>query len=760
MEMWKWFEKLARSLREAGQEASVNLLEELSDHVGELEIERADALLPEARALAKSLQNPWLEVFVGHWEMRNRLDNKLEGESALPDVVALFERAHRADAIDCPQSVCATQDLVDCYANIDAIGFAAENRAAIAETLQRIDPSWNCFLCHSTLYASTLNAESRHEEALAWLEAQEKKLHAAGIDADLQSSRTGPLMALGRVEEALRILEAEAAKDADGDNYMWESDRQNTQVMHALALAKLGRDEEAWATLPPWERTAPPNQLRWIDAAAILLTRAPERNTWQLGSSFQAALEQLSRNGSHRLLIQNALIVARLALSRGARWSAGRLLTLARQHLPSLKTDAGAAASLDALEAEISRSTPPPLPVAADELLNWLSEQETRNPETEIDWLLAAHHQRPDDQPLATLAASAMQACGAPAEGENLLRAWLEHHPAVAPGDAAIQLFNSLLNRGELERGEQLARHFDAVEPPFACWCRARIAAHEQRWADVIPQAESALRAEPERESLLRLLAEALQKQQRFAEAAAAWRRLADVLEEPSPALWDHMICATAAGDWDAVRASAARLDFKFDSSSGPINEDWEWAIIRYFDNGEPYDYYARRTGPVTARILENSVPRRAQHVLDEIVFDATFLEPAPEDEEARKRFVYTYAFIHTLRAGEYGPSWQVEGAHPGEARLKALIASLEQHGHQVWLYDSEYEIKDQETDQSLPGVYFTIASNPASSAHALHKLLVQETQDLPLGLSWLRLAEHCGADATAHRAIIERYGL
>jgi tetratricopeptide (TPR) repeat protein len=763
MEMWKWFENLTRSLHDAGQEASINILQELSDHVGELEIERADALLPEAKALAKSLQNPWLEVFVGHWEMRNRLDNKLEGESALPDVVALFERAHRADAIDCPQSVCATQDLVDCYTNIDEIGFAPENRAAIAETLQRIDPSWNCFICLSSLYASTLNAENRHEEALAWLETQENKLHAAGIDADLHSSRTWPLMELGRVEEALTILETEAAKDTDGDSYVWESDRQDNQVMHALALARLGRDEEAWATLPAWERTALPNQLWWIDTAAILLARAPERNTWQLGSGFQVALDQLSRNGSHRLLIKNALIVARLALSRGAHWNAGRLLTLARKHLPALKTDAGAAASLEALEAEIARTATPPLPVAADELMNWLGAQETRNPEIEIDWLIKAHQQRPDDEALATLTASAMQASGAPAEGENLLWAYLESHPDAAPDDvthAATQLFNSWLQRGEDERIEQLARHFDTREPPFACWCRARLAARDQHWEEVIPLVETALRTEPRRESLLRLLAEALQKQQRFNDAASAWLRLADVLEEPRPALWDHMTCATAAGDWDAVRASAARLDFTFDSASGPINEDWEWVIIRYVENGDPYDYYARRTGPVTARIIENSVPRRAQHVLDEITFDATYLEPAPEDEEARKRFVYTYGFVHTLQPGAHGPSWQVEGVHPGEARLKALIETLEQHGHQVWLYDNDYEVKDQTNDQTLPGVYFTVASPPAATAHDLHKLLAQETSDLPHRLCWLRLAEHCGMDAAAQREIIERYGL
>ena len=50
--------------------------------------------------------------------MRNRLGNNGEGETALPEAVALFEFAHRDDTIACPQSVCVTQDLSACYATV------------------------------------------------------------------------------------------------------------------------------------------------------------------------------------------------------------------------------------------------------------------------------------------------------------------------------------------------------------------------------------------------------------------------------------------------------------------------------------------------------------------------------------------------------------------------------------------------------------------------------------------------------------------
>ena len=110
MDIWNWVEKLQGDLRQAGQAQNAHLLNRLADEVSELQIDRVDALLPEARALGKALDNPWVDVYVGHWALRNRVGNRVEGESALGEAVALFERAHREDTLECPQSICVTQD--------------------------------------------------------------------------------------------------------------------------------------------------------------------------------------------------------------------------------------------------------------------------------------------------------------------------------------------------------------------------------------------------------------------------------------------------------------------------------------------------------------------------------------------------------------------------------------------------------------------------------------------------------------------------
>lgn len=111
MDIWDWVIRLENDLEEAGQEHASRIIEQVTTEILDLNIGKADALIPEAIALSRSLKNPWLEVFFRHWEMRNRIGNKSEGEAALADVVSLFEFAHRDETITCPQTVCVTQDL-------------------------------------------------------------------------------------------------------------------------------------------------------------------------------------------------------------------------------------------------------------------------------------------------------------------------------------------------------------------------------------------------------------------------------------------------------------------------------------------------------------------------------------------------------------------------------------------------------------------------------------------------------------------------
>ncbi|HIE4126718.1 TPA: hypothetical protein ACXOG4_003881, partial [Stenotrophomonas maltophilia] len=318
MDIWNWVEKLQGDLRQAGQAQNAHLLNRLADEVSELQIDRVDALLPEARALGKALDNPWVDVYVGHWALRNRVGNRVEGESALGEAVSLFERAHREDTLECPQSICVTQDLAACYGNIDGPGWVPERIEVCDETLGRIDPSWACFQCLSCEKADALLDDGRGQEALDYLQVQSDAIEACGKEVfdSFPEMQIKILLAVGRAEEALVLIEKREADVAASGEYEPANCTVPRRLSKAWALAQLGRDEEALQQLVPWRELTPNYWRLWANTAAALCQRDPARNTWDLGTRFNTIIEHFARVGSHRLLIEVAALSLELALQR------------------------------------------------------------------------------------------------------------------------------------------------------------------------------------------------------------------------------------------------------------------------------------------------------------------------------------------------------------------------------------------------------------------------------------------------------------
>ncbi|HIE5355645.1 TPA: hypothetical protein ACXNP2_002252 [Stenotrophomonas maltophilia] len=768
MDIWNWVEKLQGDLRQAGQAQNAHLLNRLADDVSELQVDRVDALLPEARALGKALDNPWVDVYVGHWALRNRVGNRVEGESALGEAVALFERAHREDTLECPQSICVTQDLAACYGNIDGPGWVPERVEVCDETLARIDPSWACFQCLSCEKADALLDDDRGQEALDYLQAQADAIEACGKEVfdSFPEMQIKILLGLGRAEEALALIEKREAEVIASGEYEPANCTVPRRLSKAWALAQLGRDEEALQQMVPWSELTPNYWRLWANTAAALCRRDPARNTWDLGTRFNTIIEHFARVGSHRLLIEVAALSLELALQRGARWVAQRQLGLARAHLPQLRQDRGASALVAALAARVeSLPEVAPLPVPATELLAWLEaraeQSHSRDPEQEAQWLLQAHAQCPDDEPLADTAASALNACGAQAEARTLLWDFVAAHPQH-DGAAAYTLMRWLAEQGDDAGLRRLADVFRDSVPVFAHWCEVQRARRVSDWPALEQAATALLELSPGSHGARGTLARMYMETGRFSDAQACYAQLIELLEEPNAAHWDHMSAASAAHDWDAVRRSAAAIGMELSSTEGVVEEPWGWVIIRSEEEGEPMEYYARRSGPVTARIVENAPANRAQQVGDWVVFDAALVHPAPEDEEAREHFIPTYAQVHVLERGGFARSWLIDGAHPGEDAWNALVEAVEAQGWKIWAHSRpDYTVTDPEAeDGTLPGLLFTIAQPQDHAPLALHRFLQQATAGWPHPLCWLRLAEACDQDRQPHLDVIERYGL
>ncbi|KAF1055478.1 MAG: hypothetical protein GAK43_00273 [Stenotrophomonas maltophilia] len=488
MDIWNWVEKLQDDLQQAGQAQNAHLLTRLADEVSELRVDRVDALLPEARALGKALDNPWVDVYVGHWALRNRVGSRVEGESALGEAVALFERAHREDTLECPQSICVTQDLAACYGNIDGPGWVPERIEVCDETLARIDPSWACFQCLSCEKADALLDDGRGQEAIDYLQQQADAVQAHGKEVfdSFPEMKIKILLATGHAAEALVLIEQREAEVAAAGEYEPANCTVPRRLSKAWALAQVQRDEEALQELVPWAELTPNYWRLWAHAAAALCQRDAARNRWDLGTRFNTVIEHFAQVGAHRLVIEVAALSLELALQRGARWVAQRQLELARTHLALLRQDRGAAAQVAALAARIEAlPEATPLPVPAAELLAWLEQQgeqqQTRDPEREAQWLLQAHAECPDDGTLAEVAASALNACGAQREAQALLWDFVRAH-AHEDGAPAYALMRLLSEQGDDDGLRRLADVFRGTVPVFAHWCEVQRARRVSDW--------------------------------------------------------------------------------------------------------------------------------------------------------------------------------------------------------------------------------------------------------------------------------------
>ena len=205
MNLWEWVTRTVNDLDESGHEALARHMWNVPDEALDGHTDRAVAMATDVVTQARALHLPWVEVYARHW----RLQSQDEGAATLPEAVDLFEFAHRDETRDCPQSVCATQDLTLAYGGTDGCGYAAERAAVAQETLARIDPSWGCFHCLSVEWARAVLEGGDPDGAVALLERQIATTLDAGEDVDesFRCSLALLLVDAGRPADALAILD-------------------------------------------------------------------------------------------------------------------------------------------------------------------------------------------------------------------------------------------------------------------------------------------------------------------------------------------------------------------------------------------------------------------------------------------------------------------------------------------------------------------------------------------------------------------------
>jgi hypothetical protein len=158
-------------------------------------------------------------------------------------------------------------------------------------------------------------------------------------------------------------------------------------------------------------------------------------------------------------------------------------------------------------------------------------------------------------------------------------------------------------------------------------------------------------------------------------------------------------------------------------------------------------------------------------------------MEDPPEDPEALENYIHVFsAPFHVLQKGGFGPSYMLDGVHPGEDRLDALRQALDEAGWASWQYssnsyqlhamstpptpdaakpdaeDAEDEEGEEGEEGTVLGVYLAVAAQSDVPAHAMAKKISQLCEGLEL--SWLSLAREAGQPTAWHEALRDRYQL
>ena len=169
MNVWGWVWDAKSELEEQGHVELKGYMDRMPSDTCDGRHDLVDSYADEAIGMAKELNIGWVELFLRHWKLQSHVLHRAKPEAMLKEAVHLLEFSSRDENKDCPQSVCAVQDLTSCYGCIDGPGYFEERIAVAEETLERINPDWDCYACIATEYASALLDDGQIDQCIEYL---------------------------------------------------------------------------------------------------------------------------------------------------------------------------------------------------------------------------------------------------------------------------------------------------------------------------------------------------------------------------------------------------------------------------------------------------------------------------------------------------------------------------------------------------------------------------------------------------------------
>ncbi|GGM67005.1 hypothetical protein GCM10010106_11400 [Thermopolyspora flexuosa] len=758
VDIWAWVGDTQRQLYEAGNAGLALALGDLPAQALEGRYAQLDVMAPAVAQQAGVAGQPWLEFFARYWHLIGRIGDRAQGEVALEDARALVEFARRDEVRDCPAAPAAVEALAIALANTDGPRYAAERLAVLGTALDGMGPDSPAYTGLTTQYILALLDAGTAQEAVAYSRSVTERLRAAEKAASWELAAAGvrALLAVGAAEDALALLDEATAFKPDDP----VAKERRERLLRARVLTALNRLDEAVEALPDLDVIDghPRDWVEWAQVVDRLGFHGKITNSWQLGRVLRQWADYFATMGGHRARVEVLVAAAALAIGRQGVWQARLLVEDAAEGLRRLEKAESLAEEVEVLRQRAEQATPPKAPAPRNELVGAFDAADgiTADPERWVEWLWPLSG---EDLAATRRHTTTLGFLGYPAVGADIYWRMIVENgdPATADAEDIGYLTSLLLDAGQDEKVERLAERLPAGPAHLA---RARLHRRRERWEETAREAEAAVEAGIGMDAR-RLWAGAVQQLGDNAKAAGIIKDVLDSPEIEDEDVWRMIVMATIAEDWATVRTGAAKLGMPLQSTEGPIEE--EWHLIRAVlpaPDGSRREVLALRTGPATARLLV-AQPRGVDYnVNDIVVIDPTPLEPVPEDEQERERFIIPFAAVAMLRSAGY-TSWFFDGAAPSEQEWVEFNQVLDERGWAIWVYsDDDYTVTHPGTGERLPGVYGWVAVPPNVTPREVDALLDDATERWTHPLAWLDLAREVGIEVERHERIVKEYGL
>ena len=771
MDIWRWVHGREEALREDGHTELAEYIDNISTHTVNDRFDLVDQVYHAALPLCQALDDKWLEIYFRHWRLQAHVLKNYDARGNLHEAISLLDFAHQEETKDCPQRICAVQDLASCYGIKDGPGFSEERISVCRETLAQIDGSWPCYECVSSELLDALIDAKNYKQAeieLHKIDAEVSKFQG-DPDGDRILTRTRLLLETGRVEAAWSMIK-DAKNPYGGDGFV-----RHVELLKSLTLCRMGRWEEAKTTCLDYDEIvlAATYYDDWTKIQILLQAQGLVENSRELRRNFHRLLERLLAKDALRIAFQIGERLIGLCQSAKERLRAVTVIQTMAEIIPNLHRDLGATETLNALKtmvAEIEEPVLGPVFETVEDFLEYQFETETQE-NLAID---AALKKWPEDGQLYTRKSDIFLSHFQKDEAYVFLETAYKTHR----GSAALESrFGSAF----------LAKHgFEAYEAEFpldkldgltagAIWNRGfnYVSQYESRNPEKALTYLKIIESHwPEDVWLLGRIARQAVKVGNYDEAISYRRKQIEYDGDNRNHKWDLLVTATLQQDVALICEMAKALEIELNDEGlypegkrGSMRIQWEGL------SGNIETYHATRLGPALARISSiRRIDKPPQIYGRHVVFD-----PAPlnrldqeDDEGYRCDIDGNYNLLYpppllTVHDPAYR-TYTVDGVRPSDASLETLSARINAAGfiYNVWSPDA-YVLswKDGETERTNPAIYIYILVKPGDEGR-LNSILKEFNKTLEHPLIWTELTKFL--EDTPQRlqqdAIIARYGI